>query len=113
MGRGGRDNDALSIRVARGNDMWLHAHDWAGAHVVVRLGRSEELDHETLLDAATLAAHYSKGRDDTVVDVIYTRAKHVRKPKGLPPGRVTVANTRGIAVRIEQERLKRLFDAAG
>ncbi len=111
VGKGGKDNDALSLKIARGNDIWLHAQDLAGAHVVIRLaGRNAEPDQQTLIDAATLAAHYSKGRKDTIVDVMHTRAKYVRKPKGLPAGRVTVANARTLAVRIEEERLKRLFD---
>lgn len=111
VGKGGKHNDALSLKVARGNDLWLHARDWAGAHVVVRLDKGRSLDQETLLDAALLAAHYSKGRGDTLVDVQYTHAKHVRKPKGLPPGRVTVADGRNIAVRPDPERLTRLFNA--
>ncbi len=109
VGKGGKANDTLTLKVARGNDLWLHARDLAGAHVVVRLERGAEADEQTLLDAATLAAHYSKGRRDTLVDVQVTRAKNVRKPKGLPPGMVTVADARTIAVRIEEARLERLF----
>lgn len=109
VGKGGKENDHLTLRIARGNDLWLHAHDWAGAHVVVRLERDENIDEESLLDAATLAAHYSKGRNDTAVEVIYTPAKNVRKPKGLPPGRVSVADVRAIAIRLEKDRLERLF----
>lgn len=109
VGKGGKDNDALSLKVARGNDLWLHAHNWAGAHVVVRLQRDEEISEQLLLDAATLAAFYSKGRRDTVIEVLYTRAKHVRKPKGLPPGRVTVAGGKTLALRIEAQRLQRLL----
>jgi predicted ribosome quality control (RQC) complex YloA/Tae2 family protein len=117
VGRGGKDNDALSLKVARGNDLWLHAHNWAGAHVVVRLRRDQEVPEQLLLDAATLAAFYSKGRNDTVIEVTYTRAKNVRKPKGLPPGRVTVAGGKTLALRIEPARLQRLLgreaDASG
>jgi len=109
VGRGDKHNDALSIKVARGSDLWLHARDLAGAHVIVRLDRHEEVDHETLLDAANLAAHYSRGKTDTLVDVQYTRAKHVRKPKGYPPGMVTVAEGRTIAVRPDPDRIARLF----
>lgn len=109
VGKGGKDNDALSIKIARGSDLWLHAHDHAGAHVVLRMNRNETIDHEALLDAATLAAWYSKGKDDTVIDILYTWARDVRKPKGLPPGRVTVAAAKTLALRLDPERLQRLL----
>ncbi|MEM1349019.1 MAG: NFACT RNA binding domain-containing protein, partial [Myxococcota bacterium] len=79
VGRGGADNDALSLKVARGRDVWLHARDFAGAHVVLRMAKGEDIPQAALHDAAVLAAHFSKGRDDTLIDVTYTRAKHIRK----------------------------------
>ncbi len=114
VGRGGRHNDTLTLRIARGNDLWLHAHDWAGAHVVVRLERNEEIDEDSLLDAATLAAHNSKGgKRASRVEVLYTRAKHVSKSKGMPPGRVSVAKAKTILVEMEAERLRRLLEPDG
>ena len=112
VGKGGKHNDSLTLRIARGGDLWLHAHDWAGAHVIVRLERKEEVDHESLLDAATLAAHYSKGKNATKIEVQYTQTKHISKPRGFPPGQVSVANSRVILIKIEEDRLKRLFDEA-
>jgi predicted ribosome quality control (RQC) complex YloA/Tae2 family protein len=109
VGRGARHNDALTTKHARGRDLWLHARDWAGAHVVLRLNRGEEPRHQDLLDAATLAAHFSKGKEDTLVDVTHTKAKNVRKPKGYPPGRVTVSGGKTLAIAIEPGRLERLF----
>jgi len=73
--------------------------------------RKEELKNEDLLDAATLAAWFSKGKNDTLIDVTYTRAKYIRKPKGFPPGRVTVADASTIGLSLEQARLKRLMDS--
>jgi predicted ribosome quality control (RQC) complex YloA/Tae2 family protein len=109
VGRGASDNDKLSTSVARGRDMWFHARDWAGSHVVLRMGKNDTLKKEDLLDAATLAAWFSRGKNDTLVDVTYTRAKYVRKPKGFPPGRVTVADASTIGLAIEESRLKRLL----
>ena len=108
VGRGSKDNDTLTFRVARGNDMWLHAADWAGSHVVIRSGRTLP-SRRTLEEAAMLAAHYSKGREDGVITVNYTQRKHVKKPKGAAPGRVSIAGTKSIDVRMEPEKLKRLF----
>ena len=62
VGRGAAQNDALTLRVARGNDLWLHARGLAGAHVVVRLEKGRAPDQETLLDAAHLAVHFSDAR---------------------------------------------------
>ncbi|MGM0555128.1 MAG: Rqc2 family fibronectin-binding protein [Myxococcota bacterium] len=111
VGRGAADNDTVSTAVARGRDMWLHARDYAGAHVLLRMNKKQDSPHgEDLLDAATLAAWFSQGKKDTLVDVTYTKAKYVRKPKGFPPGRVTVADASTIAVRIEDDRLQRLLE---
>jgi predicted ribosome quality control (RQC) complex YloA/Tae2 family protein len=111
VGRGAADNDTVSTAVARGRDMWLHARDYAGAHVLLRMEKKQDSPHgEDLLDAATLAAWFSQGKKDTLVDVTYTKAKYVRKPKGFPPGRVTVADASTIAVRIEEDRLQRLLE---
>ncbi len=112
VGRSAEENDTLSTKIARGRDFWFHARDWSGAHVVLRLqNRDESPDSEDLVDAATLAAHFSKGRNDTAVEVSYTRAKHVRKYGDLPPGRVSVSNEKTIGVRLEEGRLQRLLDS--
>lgn len=109
VGRGAKQNDELTSRHARGRDIWLHARDWAGSHVVLRNSSDDPPHGEDLLDAATLAAHFSKGRRDTLVDVTYTQAKHVRKPKGAAPGLVTIAGGSTIAVARDEERLERLL----
>ncbi len=109
VGKGPRQNDQLTLRVARGRDIWLHARDTPGAHVLVRLEKNQSIDHETLLDAATLAAHYSKAHNDTLIDVTWTEARYVRKPKGYPPGLVTVAQGHTLTVRIDPDRLQRLL----
>jgi predicted ribosome quality control (RQC) complex YloA/Tae2 family protein len=112
VGKGASDNDTLSTKVARGRDFWFHTRDWPGAHVLLRLeNRDESPGSEDLVDAATLAAHFSKGRKDTSVEVTYTRAKHVRKHGDLPPGRVAVSKEKTIAVRMEEERLERLLES--
>jgi predicted ribosome quality control (RQC) complex YloA/Tae2 family protein len=109
VGRGATQNDALTLRVARGNDLWLHARGIAGAHVVVRLDRGKVPDQETLLDAAHLAAHFSDARGAPQVEVAWTRAKHVKKPKGVAPGAVTYSQERVMLLRIEAGRIERLL----
>jgi len=112
VGRGGADNDKLSMHIARGRDLWLHARDWAGSHVLLRMDqRGDDYKSEDLLDAATLAAWFSKGKNDTLIDVTYTRAKYIRKPKGFPPGRVTIGESSTIGLSLEPARLKRLLES--
>src|SRR5262249_23503802 len=88
VGRGAKDNDVLTFRHARGADLWLHCLDAAGAHVVVPLRAGKPVSEATFLDAATLAAHYSRLAGEAQVDVLYTHVKNLRRPKGAHPGRV-------------------------
>ncbi len=112
VGKGAEENDSLSTKIARGRDMWFHARDFPGAHVVLRLeNRDEAPTQEDLLDAATLAAYFSRGRRDTSVEVTYTRAKYVRKTKNLPPGRVYVSDESVLGLRPDDKRLERLLDS--
>ena len=109
VGRGAADNDRLTLRVARPHDLWLHARGVTGAHVVVPLGKGKSCSSETLVDAATLAAHFSDLRGETIVDVLYTPRRFVHKRRGSPVGSVTLGSEKVIAVRLEPERLQRLL----
>jgi predicted ribosome quality control (RQC) complex YloA/Tae2 family protein len=109
VGRGAAENDALTVRVARGNDLWLHARGVPGAHVLVRLEKGRPADQETLLDAAHLAVHFSDARGAPQVDVVATRAKYVRKVKGGAPGAVNYTQEKTIALRVEPGRVERLL----
>ena len=109
VGKGAAENDALTRAVARGNDLWLHARGVTGAHVVVRLDRGKAPDQETLLDAAHLALHFSDARGAPQADVAYTRAKHVRKPKGAAPGAVVYSQEKVLLLRVEPARVERLL----
>ncbi len=109
VGKGAAENDQLTTRLARGNDLWLHARGRAGAHVVLRLARGKAPDQEALLDAAHLAAHFSEARGEASPEVVWTRAKHVRKTRGAPPGTVTYSQERALALRVEPARIERLL----
>lgn len=90
VGKAASDNDALTFRVARPNDMWLHASGYAGSHVVVRRTEDgEEIPRAVLERAAELAAFHSKARDARgKVAVSVCRASDVRKERGAPAGQV-------------------------
>lgn len=89
VGKGARENDELTFRVARPRDYWLHASGYAGSHVVVRVDQDGEVPRSVLEKAAQLAAFHSKARDaGGKVTVHVCRAGEVRKPKGSPAGQV-------------------------
>lgn len=110
VGRGAADNDRLTLRIARPHDLWLHARGVTGAHVVVPLSKGQSCSAETLVDAATLAAHFSDLRGEAIVDVLYTPRRFVHKRRGSPVGSVTLGREKVIAVRIEAKRLQRLLE---
>lgn len=113
VGRNNEQNDRLTMRIANGNDVWLHVGGGrAGSHVIVRLPKNKTASLETLLDAGTLAVHFSKARDEHRVDVVYTHKKHVRKPKGLPAGAVVPSQTKTLTVLRDAARLARLLASA-
>lgn len=97
-GKSNRGNDVLLRQVAAPDDVWLHAHQQAGAHVLIEVQPPHEVPQQTLLDAAALAGFYSKGRHAVAVEVIYTQVKHVRKFRGAQPGQVQVTNYRTLEV---------------
>ena len=111
VGKGARQNDELTFRHARGNDLWLHAREVPGSHVIVRLGAGRGIVEATLLDAATLAAHYSQARTalESGVDISYTYRKHVRRAGRDAPGLVTMASAKTIRIRLDADRLARLL----
>lgn len=98
VGRAARDNDELTFRTARPYDLWLHAADYPGSHVVVRNPTRKEIPHRTIIEAAELAANFSQARTNAKVDVHYTQRKFLSKPKNSAPGLVRMSTFRSLAV---------------
>jgi predicted ribosome quality control (RQC) complex YloA/Tae2 family protein len=112
VGRSARDNDVLTRDHAAPHDLWLHARNVPGAHVVVPLARGEVCPPELLIDAATLAAHFSDLTGERVVEVDHLPRGRVRKRRGMAPGQVELDHPKTIAVRVEPPRLARLLGKA-
>lgn len=98
VGKKAKDNDFLTFRVAKSLDLWLHAADYPGSHVVVRNDRRKEIPTKTLIEAAQLAAFYSDAREKPKAAVNYTEKKFVNKPKRSAPGLVRLASFKTIHV---------------
>src|SRR5437016_5423945 len=107
VGRAAHDNDHLTFKVAKPNDLWLHASDYGGSHVVIRNPTRKDIQHRTIIEAAQLAAHFSQAREDPKVDVHYTQRKFISKPKGAKPGLVRMSRFKNITVE-PKENLERL-----
>lgn len=88
VGKNNIQNDELTFKVANGGDMWFHAKQMPGSHVIVRLLGSEDMPDSTYEEAARLAAYYSSGRTNPKVEVDYTRRRNIKKPAGAKPGYV-------------------------
>jgi predicted ribosome quality control (RQC) complex YloA/Tae2 family protein len=98
VGRTARDNDTLTFRLAHPNDLWMHAGDYPGSHVVVRNPTRKEIPHRTIIEAAQLAGKFSQASEDAKVVIHYTERKFLSKPKGAAPGLVRLSRFRSITV---------------
>ncbi len=98
VGKKAADNDFLTFRIAKSLDFWLHAADYPGSHVVVRMPNRKALPNRTLIEAAQLAAFYSDAREKPKAAVNYTQKKFVNKPKRSAPGLVSLASFKTILV---------------
>lgn len=105
VGKNNKQNDYLTNKLANGGDTWLHAKDIPGSHVVIR---SREIPDQTLLEAAMLAAYYSKSRQGSLVPIDYTLVKYVKKPSGSKPGFVIYDNQRTLYVTPEETQIRAL-----
>jgi predicted ribosome quality control (RQC) complex YloA/Tae2 family protein len=99
VGKNAKANDELTTRIAQKNDLWLHAKDVSGSHVVIRMKKIGTVPSNVLEFSAELAAWFSKRKTDSICPVIYTEKKYVRKIKGSPAGSVRVEKEHVIMVK--------------
>ena len=102
VGKNNLQNDKLTA-TAQPNEVWLHAKDMPGSHVIIV---GEDPDEPTILCAARLAAAFSKGRASSRVPVDYTLRRYVKKPGGAKPGFVIYTNQRTLFVQPAQEQIE-------
>jgi predicted ribosome quality control (RQC) complex YloA/Tae2 family protein len=90
VGKSAKNNDELTLKFAGKEDIWLHAKDVSGSHVIIRTLPGKKVPSLVIERAAELAAWHSKRRNDSLCPVSYTPRKYVRKSKGMPAGALTV-----------------------
>lgn len=98
VGRSPTENAELTFHVARPNDLWFHAQNIPGAHVILQRDDRTVPSDEDVTQAASLAAFYSKAKNSAKVTIDYTERKHVRAQKDAAPGLVWYTNPRTVVV---------------
>lgn len=105
VGKNAAQNDRLT-GDARPNETWLHAKDMPGSHVIIR--QEGEIPRQTLLEAAILAAWYSKGQNSSGVPIDYTLRRYVKKPGGAAPGMVIYTNQRTLFMTVSESDVRKI-----
>ncbi|QNO16334.1 NFACT family protein [Alkalicella caledoniensis] len=106
VGRNNKQNDQLTLRVAKKDDVWFHVKGIPGSHVIIKDG--SRAPENTLYEAALLAAYYSKGKLSSNVPVDYTEVKNVFKPKGAKPGMVNYVEYKTLFVTPSEENIVKM-----
>src|SRR5699024_5502068 len=105
VGKNNKQNEYVTMKLANRNDTWLHTKDIPGSHVIIQ---SSEPTEDTLLEAALIAAYFSKAQDSASVPVDYTKVRYVRKPNGAKPGFVTYDRQKTLTVTPDKSVVDRL-----
>ncbi|WP_038704296.1 Rqc2 family fibronectin-binding protein [Planococcus sp. PAMC 21323] len=105
VGKNNKQNDYVTFKVAAKSDTWLHTKDIPGSHVIIH---DNDPDEATILEAATIAAYFSKARESSSVPVDYTEARQVKKPNGSKPGFVIYFEQKTVFVTPDEELVIKL-----
>src|SRR5699024_7527723 len=95
VGHNNKQNEYVTHKLAHRHDIWLHALNIPGSHVVITSNHPSE---DTILEAAQLAAFYSKAGKSASVPIDYTEVRHDKKPSGAKPGFVTYTNQKTLSI---------------
>ena len=107
VGKNNTQNDELTLKFAKSNDMWLHTKGIAGSHVII-VNDGKEISNIALNEAANLAVFYSKASDSSLVPVDYTLKKFVKKPNGAKPGMVIYTTNKTAYISPDEGLIKKM-----
>jgi len=108
VGKNNKQNDYVTLKLSRSTDIWFHTKGIHGSHALIKTDDGLTVPDETYMQAARLAAYYSKGRDSENVPVDYTEVKNVKKPSGAKPGMVIYVNYNTLYVTPDEDEANRL-----
>jgi predicted ribosome quality control (RQC) complex YloA/Tae2 family protein len=101
-GKSSENNDLLTLKHAKPDDLWFHARGSSGSHVVLKMGSAKgEPSKRAIQQAASIAAYYSKMKNASMIPVVMTEKKYVRKPKGVAAGTVVIEREKVLFVEAE------------
>lgn len=109
VGRSARDNDELTMKIARPHELFFHLRGAPGSHIIVRSERKQRVPEETILDAAALAHHFSTFAKEASAEIQMTERRYLRKPRGSAEGAVRLLKEKTILIQREPERIRRLL----
>ncbi len=107
VGKNNKQNDELTLRFAKANDIWLHTKNIPGSHVII-VTEGRAVPDSTLAQAAILAAYYSKGKTSSLVPVDYTHKRNVKKPNGAKPGFVIYTTNQTAYINPSEEEVSKI-----
>ena len=112
VGKNNLQNEEITFRMADSRDIWFHANDMPGSHVLLRAGGKtiDEIPDRAFEEAASLAAWYSSGRSQGKVEIDYLERKNVKKPSGAAPGFVVYYTNYSILAKTDISALKEVTD---
>lgn len=108
VGRNNKQNDELTIKTAYSTDIWFHTKNIPGSHTIVRTNGQSEIPVSTILEAANIAAYFSKARSSSGVPVDYTAVKNIKKPNSSKPGFVIYETNSTIYVTPDEKLVEKL-----
>ncbi len=108
VGKNNKQNDQLTLKAARNNDLWFHTKGFHGSHAILKYEYETEFSETAILECAALAAYFSKAQGSANVPVDYTEVRNVKKPSGAKPGMVIYDNYNTVYVTPSEELTQRL-----
>ena len=103
IGRNNKENDYLTTKLAKKNDIWFHTKDIHGSHVILRIENNQDVPDNIIYECAQIAAYHSKAKNSSNVPVDYCRIGFVKKPNGSKPGMVIYSNNKTLYVNPKKE----------
>ena len=108
VGKNNYQNEEVSFKIASSEDIWFHAKNISGSHVIVKTNGEKELPDTVYEEAARLAAYYSSGRDNNKVEVDYTERRNLKKPPKSNPGYVIYHTNYSMAIEPDINGIKEI-----